>query len=221
LLHGGGGSIAFSAVEWLQEYWLDAVGWIGSALLVFSVMQARVLRFRVLNLAACLILTGFNAALDIWPMVAMNVALSAINIWFIVRLVRDRHSEAAFKVLRVAPDDAYLHHFLGVHGPDIARFHPSYDATSADDLVWLVLRGDETVGVVVIRREGDVARVQLDYVTPRFRDFSPGEFVWRQATDLRERGFRRIVTPPDMVGAYYDRLDAGFRREGASYVLEL
>lgn len=208
-------------MEWLQEYWLDVVGWIGSALLVFSLLQARVLRFRVLNLAACLILTGFNGLLGIWPMVAMNIVLSAINVWFIVRLVRDRHDEAAFTVLRVASDDGYLHHFLGVHGADIARFHPAYGAMAADDLVWLVLRGDETVGVVVIRREGDVARVQLDYVTPRFRDFSPGEFVWKDAPDLRERGFRRVVTPPDMVGAYYDRLDAGFRREGASYVLDL
>ena len=36
---------------------------------------------------------------------------------------------------------------------------------------------------------------------------------------LADRGIRRVVTPPEMVGAYYDRL--GFRREGESYVLEL
>ena len=29
--------------------WLDVVGWAGSALLVFSLLQARVLRFRVLT----------------------------------------------------------------------------------------------------------------------------------------------------------------------------
>lgn len=58
-----------------------------------------------------------------------------------------------------------------------------------------------------------------DYVTPRFRDFSPGEFVWRRSGLLTDRGFRRVITPPNMVSPYYDRL--GFRREGASYVLEL
>ena len=63
------------------------------------------------------------------------------------------------------------------------------------------------------------ANVLLDYVTPRFRDFSPGEFVWRRSGLLTDRGVRRVVTPPGMVGAYYDRL--GFRREGESYVLEL
>ena len=34
--------------------WLDVIGWLGSALLIYSVMQARVLRFRVLNTVACL-----------------------------------------------------------------------------------------------------------------------------------------------------------------------
>ena len=43
--------------------WLDALGWAGSALLIYSLMQARVLRFRVLNLAASAILVVFNALL--------------------------------------------------------------------------------------------------------------------------------------------------------------
>ncbi len=208
-------------MDWLADNWLDLFGWAGSALLIFSLLQTRVLRFRILNLAACLILVCFNGLLGIWPMVAMNIVLCAINTWFIVRLQRERHDEAAFTVLPVGPSDTYLRHFLTVHAADIARFHPSYGGVGSDDLAFCVLTGDETVGVVVIRREGDVALVQLDYVTPRYRDFSPGEFVWRGAPDLRERGFRRVVTPPDMVGAYYDRLDQDFRREGASYVLEL
>ncbi len=80
-------------------------------------------------------------------------------------------------------------------------------------------KGDETVGVVLLRKEGETADVLLDYVTPRYRDFSPGEFVWRRSGLLTGRGIRRVVTPPGMVGAYYDRL--GFRREGDSYALEL
>ena len=36
---------------------------------------------------------------------------------------------------------------------------------------------------------------------------------------LRDRGFRRVVTPPGMVAPYYDRL--GFRREGDTWVLDL
>ena len=63
------------------------------------------------------------------------------------------------------------------------------------------------------------ARVVLDYVTRRYRDFSPGEFVWRRSRLLKESGFNRVVTPPGMVAPYYDRLD--FRRDGDSFTLEL
>jgi hypothetical protein len=198
---------------------LDAMGWGGSALLVFSLMQARVLRFRVLNLVACVILTGFNLALGIWPMVAMNVVLSVINLWFIGKLMRESHDEAAFDVLRVRPDDAYLAHVLRVHGDDIAKFQPDFAGATPHNIVYLVQKGDETVGVVVLETQGGTALVDLDYVTQRFRDFSPGEFVWRQSDLLSSLGVTRLVTPPGMRAAYYGRL--GFQREGESYVLEV
>jgi len=203
--------------------WLDVLGWGGSALLVFSLMQTRVLRFRALNLVACLILIVFNAVLGIWPMVAMNVVLSAINVWFLVKLVRDRHDEAAFEVLEVRPDDAYLGYVLRRNGADIAKFQPDFDAaaltTSSDRSAYLVQKGDETVGVVVIEPVGDTALVRLDYVSAKYRDFSPGEFVWRHSGLLRDKGYARVETSPRMLGAYYDKL--GFRRDGERYVLEL
>jgi len=202
--------------------WLDLLGWAGSALLIYSIMQARVLRFRVLNLIACLVLVVFNGLLGIWPMVAMNVVLSAINLWFIRQLVSDRHDAAAFTVLEVGPNDEYLRHVLRVHGPDILRFQPDFlwDGAAPDRSAYLVQRGDETVGVVLIRDAGNgVAQVELDYVTPRFRDFSPGEFVWRQSGVLKDDGFRRVVTPSGMVAPYYDKV--GFHKEDDVFVLEL
>jgi hypothetical protein len=210
-------------VTWLGDHWLDLFGWFGSGLLIFSLLQTRVLRFRLLNLAASLSLVVFNALVGVWPMVGMNLATSSINIWFITRMLRERHDEAAFHVLQVGPADAYLMHFLGVHQTDITRHQPGFAVTdlAEGDLAFQVEKGDETVGVILIRRDGDIARVLLDYVTPRYRDFSPGEFVWRRASRLRDRGFRKVLTPPGMVSPYYDRLGHGFRREGESYVLNL
>ena len=52
--------------------WWQIVGWGGSALVVLSLMQARVLRFRWLNLVGSVLATAFNAVFAIWPFVAMN-----------------------------------------------------------------------------------------------------------------------------------------------------
>jgi hypothetical protein len=202
--------------------WLDALGWLGSALLVYSVMQARVLRFRVLNLLACLVLVVFNGLLGIWPMVAMNVALAAINVYFINKLVRSRHDEQSFEVLEVGPNDDYLRYVLRVHGGDILKHQPGlvWDGAAPDRRAYLVLHGDETVGVVLARTsQPGVLQIELDYVTPRFRDFSPGEFVWRRSRLLSEEGLRRVVSPPGMVRPYYDKI--GFRPQGDVFVLDV
>ncbi|MDR7253776.1 hypothetical protein J2X46_002766 [Nocardioides sp. BE266] len=207
-------------MTWLSDHWLDVLGWGGSALLVYSLLQASVLRLRILNAIACVILIVFNGVLEVWPMVGMNTVLVAINAWFIVKMLRERHDEKAFEVLQVSATDEYLRHVLRVHGEDILRFNPDFvhDPGDTHD-AFLVQKGDETVGVVLLREDGETANVLLDYVTPRYRDFSPGEFVWRRSGMLADRGIRRVVTPPSMVGAYYDRL--GFRREGQSWVLDV
>ncbi|WP_220699319.1 hypothetical protein [Nocardioides cavernaquae] len=200
----------------------DVVGWGGSALVVLSLLQARVLRFRVLNLIACGLLVAFNSALEVWPMVALNVVLCSVNAWFVTRLLRERHDSTAFEVLQVKPDDTYLLHVLEVHAADIARFQPDFDAaglgSTSGCTVYLVQKGDETLGVVVLEIQGDTAEVRLDYVTRKYRDFSPGEFVWRRSGMLATRGVRHVLTSPRMVNAYYGNV--GFRREGDSWVLD-
>ncbi len=83
-----------------------------------------------------------------------------------------------------------------------------------------MLRGDETVGVVLAHEEQEgLLQIELDYVTPRFRDFSPGEFVWRRSDLLQGQGFRTVATAPAMVEPYYTKI--GFRRQDDRFVLDL
>jgi len=229
--------------------WLEVVGWVGSVLVVLSLMQARVLRFRVMNLAGAAIATAYNVAIDVWPFAAMNGAITLIDVYWLWRLLRERHDEAVYEVVEVAPDDAYLARVLHVHAADIATFTapspppptptspplpapsstlPAPTVSSASsaspapgsaragsaasgrgEWAFLVVRGDETVGVVQLRDEGaGTARVLLDYVTPRFRDFTPGEFVYRRSGVFHERGFTQLVVDPVPANRDY------FRRVG-------
>ncbi|MEU7617866.1 hypothetical protein AB0B27_17505 [Micromonospora rifamycinica] len=202
--------------------WLELLGWAGSALLVWSLLQTRLLRLRALNLVGCLILIGYNAAVQVWPMVGLNVVLAVINVWYLRSMLATRHDAQTYQVVEVGVDDQFLAHTLRVHAADIARFNPGFRPPPAgtDRSAFLVLRADEVVGVVLSHAEPDgTAQIDLDYVTPRFRDLTPGEFVYRRSSLFTDRGFRRVVSPPGMVTPYYHRL--GFRPDGDTYVLDL
>ena len=200
--------------------WLDIVGWVGSGLLVWSLLQSRLLRLRALNLVGCLVLIGYNTAVRVWPMVGLNVVLAGINIWYLAQMLATRHDERTYQVVQVGTDDDFLAYVLRTHAADIARFNPGFTFSKEGRSAYLVLRGDDLVGVVLVRAvDGTTAQVELDYVTQRFRDFTPGEFVYRRSHLFTDRGFRRVLTPPGMVAPYYGRL--GFRPAGDSYLLEL
>ncbi len=203
---------------------LVVFGWLSSILVVWSLMQARVLRFRVMNLTGAAIATVVNAMLGIWAFAAMNGAIAVIDAYWIWRLTRQRHDEAAYEVLEVGIDDAYLLHLLRVHADGVAATHPTFSMTSVAGpegsgqpegvrgrCAFLVLHGDETVGVVVVRDSGaGVGEVELDYVTERFRDFTPGEFVYRRSGVFADKGFTRLAVQAQPGSSdYYEKV--GFR----------
>ena len=213
--------------------WLDALGWGGSALLILSLALSNVLRFRALNLVASAVLTVFNALIGVWPMVAMNAAIVALNLWHLARLLRERDDERTYEVVAVDPDAEYLAHLLRVHGPDIQRHNPGFDwasvaAPGTRRWAFLVLRADETVGIVLLSApatgsgyDDGVARVELDYVTARFRDLSVGTFVYRGSSRLVDLGVRRLVANDRMVDRDEYFRGVGFRAEGTDLVRDV
>lgn len=209
--------------------WLEVVGWLGSAVLVWSLAQARVLRFRVLNLVASVVLTGYNAALGVWPMVALNAVITVIDAWYIARLVRTRDDTTTYEVLEVGPTEDYLRHVLRRNAVDIERHNPGFvwDGAQPGRSAFLVVRDSETVGVVLLSPDDDAGRpgtaiVELDYVLPRFRDFTVGRFVYRRGGRLHDLGYQRLVARTDRMtdaATYFPRV--GFRAEAGRLVLDV
>ncbi|GAA4888626.1 hypothetical protein GCM10025789_01150 [Tessaracoccus lubricantis] len=202
--------------------WLEIFGWAGSILVVWSLTLGRVLRFRWMNLTGSLVAAIYNGVIEVWPFMAMNAVIVVINIYWLTRLYRERHDEAVYEVVPVRAGDGYLKRVLAVHADDIAATHPGFRAELLDDgnrHAWLVVRGDETVGVTVVRDAGDgEGVVELDWVSPRFRDFTPGEFVHRRSGIFEDLGLRRVVVerPAKHLQEYLTRV--GFVPDGDRWV---
>ncbi|MEV5960650.1 hypothetical protein AB0L70_02725 [Kribbella sp. NPDC051952] len=203
-----------------MDVW-SIIGWGGSALVVLSLLQTRILRLRLLNLVGCVILVGFNLAIGVWPMVGMNAVLGVINIVHLWRLLRHRHDEAEYTVLPVHDTDAYLGHVLDRHQKDISRYNPGFTPTGSP-YAFLVQHGDRTVGVVLAHDAGDGrAQIDLDYVLPKYRDFTPGEFVYRRSDVFTDRGFHQVLASPRMLDSKPYLTNLGFHRDGSDLVLDL
>jgi len=203
---------------------LEVIGWTGSALIVFFLMQARVLRFRWINMVGSIIATFYNAALGIWPFVAMNAVIAVISAYWLRRLYREAGDPAVYQVLPLAQEDPFLQHVLEVHAEDIAAHQPDFVPQSGDPArsTLLVVRGDEAVGVVAVRDTGNgVGEIELDWVKPRFRDFTAGEFVYRDSGALPAAGFSRVTVTPHAATDTEYLSKTGFRLEGEQWVRDL
>src|SRR5665648_1018540 len=106
------------------------------------------MRFRVLNAVASAVLIGYNLAIQVWPMVGLNVVLVGINVWVIWGLLRKRHDARAYDVVALGVKEPFLAHLLQRHAEDISRFNPSPERLLAEaEHAFLVSSGDELVGV--------------------------------------------------------------------------
>jgi len=87
---------------------IAALGWIGSTLVVLSPAQRDVRRLRQVSLASAVVLLCFNLVIGIASMVALNVALVAINAYRLLDMRARRGPESAsprslVPVSRLAP----------------------------------------------------------------------------------------------------------------------
>jgi len=207
-----------------SDIWFVAFGWLGSILVVASLIQARVLRFRWMNLAGAFVSMIYNAAIGVWPFAVMNAVITVIDIYWIRKLYQEAGDPEVYQVLSVPTDDPYLAQVLAVHAKDIAKFEPKFALTpsGSKQSAFLVVRGDEAVGVVALREsDPGVGVVELDWVKPRFRDFTVGQFVYADSTALPDAGFKRVEVHAHE-GSDRDYLQkAGFHAQGDTWVREL
>ena len=74
---------------------IQALGWIGSGLVVASLVHNRPLPFRLINLASAIVLLVFNLAIGLWSMVALNSVILIVNLWHLRALTGRHRPESA------------------------------------------------------------------------------------------------------------------------------
>ena len=173
---------------------LEGFGYLASVLVVISLMMRSIVRLRWINLVGAACFTAYGVLISAYPIAALNFAIVLINVYF---LWKTHRTKEAFAVVEMPANSPYLAEFLRFHATDIRRFQPAFrfDPTATQHVL-LALRDLVPAGAIIITPRGDhTAQVLLDFVTPAYRDFRIGDYIFNTRRDLfRNLGVDTLVT---------------------------
>lgn len=204
--------------------WWEIFGWAGSVLVVLSLMVPSVRRFRILNLIGSGIATIYNAYFGIWPYAAMNGAIVLINIYWLRRLHQEGSTqERGYSVVEASGSDAIIARFLSRHEAAISESFPQFTKTDLDSsAVFLVMHEEEVIGLFAVRSgSAGVGEIVIDFVTERFRDLTPGHFVYANRALFSALDVERLSLRPGMTTDVTYFRKQGFSESGDVLVKEL
>jgi len=154
---------------------IEAVGYLGSALVLVSFLMSSVVKLRIVNTVGSVIFAIYALIIRSYPTAVMNFALVCINLHFLWKL---RRQDPSYRLLELLPGEAYVRDFLQRFAEDIAQFFPERRPEDMDpNRVYMVFHGDEPAGILLGREADGVLDVGLDYSTPAYRDCSVGVFL--------------------------------------------
>ena len=195
------------------KIWIELFGYLGSGLVVVSMLMSSVVRLRVINTIGSVIFCIYALIIHSYPTALMNLCLVSINIYHLAKL---RNVEKYYEMIESRPDDSYLGYLYSFFKEDIARFFPSFSAGDAAKdgsvRVFTVCCESDAAGVLVGKQQGEKLDVLLDYSTPAYRDTSEGAFLYSQ---LPKYGIHQLVYRGDNADhiAYIKKM--GFKDTGS------
>ena len=197
---------------------IELFGYLGSALVVVSMLMTSVMKLRIINTIGSVIFMIYALIIRSYPTALMNLFLVGINIYHMLRL---RNTEKNFDLLEISPDDEYLDYLLDYYRDDIAKYFPAFSKEKApgEAFVRLVLCDSVTAGIFAAVKEGKDLHVLLDYSLPVYRDCSVGTYLYGR---LAELGTGRLISETSTREHADYLIKMGFRHDtGTRYVKEL
>lgn len=199
-----------------MNIYLEIFGYVGTALVLLSMMMTSVVKLRIFNTIGSVISMTYSFLCGAWPVVFLNLGLIIINVYQLIRLGR---AKVVFSYVPVDMNDKSLAYFLQHHKLDIAKYFPGFRfAAKSVEEAHMVYAGAEPVGVLIGKRVGDDLQVELDYATVKYRDCSVAMFLY---ACLKETGVARLIAGKSAAGHNQYLKKMGFHTQNGMEVKEL
>ena len=80
-----------------MEIFLEIFGYIGTALIIISMMMKDVIKLRIINMVGALISLIYAIIYNTWPVAVLNFCLLLINMYHTIVFLRNRSKEKKAK----------------------------------------------------------------------------------------------------------------------------
>jgi len=173
----------------------EIIGYAGSLLVAFSLTMKSLQKLRIANMIGAMVFIIYGLLIGAIPVAFLNGLILFVNIYNLWQMWKQKDY---FTLMQVRADSSYLKKFLEFYRAEISEFVPTYQFKPAEDqVVVFILRNMLPVGLVIVKPEGEEARIFLDFVIPGYRDFRAGKFLLEESAEFyREKGVARLSTAP-------------------------
>ncbi|MDO4467849.1 MAG: hypothetical protein Q4C49_12735 [Bacillota bacterium] len=189
---------------------LEIFGYIGSCLVVISMLMSNVVKLRILNTIGSVISGMYALLCHAYPLVLMNSALIIINLYGFYKLL---NTNKEYKAVKTNVNDGLVQYFLKQYKKDIHKAFPKFDPKKCmNDDAYMILCEDKPAGLFIGEVKGDDFYIELDYTTPAYRDCSVGQFIFSELKYTFH--LEREVSKKHI--EYLEKV--GFKKIGQSYI---
>lgn len=169
---------------------IEMVGYLGSALVLISMIMSSVVRLRIINMIGSAIFATYAMIIHSYPTAFMNGCLVLINLYNLIKLIRkDKH----YDLIEEQGDGAFITYLWTYYQQDILKYFPDFDIfrNEQDDKVYVACCDTVPAGFLLGKDRGNgVLEVIADYSTPAYRDCSVGKYLYSK---LPECGIEKLT----------------------------
>ena len=201
-----------------MNIWLEIFGYIGSALVVISLLMASVVKLRIINTIGSVISGTYALIIGSFPLALMNISLIIINVYYLYKLLKTKQQ---FEIIKSAGDDGFVKYFIDRYHDDIDNFFPCVNLqTNENQVAFIVCCNGNPAGILVGTDMGEgVVDVLVDYATPAYRDCSVGAYLY---ANLKKVGVNKLMFAQNKTEEHISYLTKmGFENVGGDFVKNL
>ena len=177
----------------MDSTWLEWLGYLASLIVLISLLMSSIIKLRWINLIGSGIFALYGFLIGALPVGFMNVGIAIINIYYLTKIYG---SKEYFKLIPLQSNSQYLSYFLEFYKDSIESYITDFKLNNtAPDVSFYILRNTVPAGIFIgSRYDANTLKVDLDFVTPEYRDFKIGNYIYEYQKDyFLDYGYSRLI----------------------------